>query len=155
VQRGYPVVVADRVSDGPKPQLVSSLGADYSVGEVGPLAAAADIVIECTGAPAVVVDVLVNTSADAIVCLTGVSSGGRTLRFDAGEVNREMVLGNAVVFGSVNANRRHYDAAAAALGAADPGWLARLVTRRVALEAFADAFERRPGDVKTLITFAT
>jgi threonine dehydrogenase-like Zn-dependent dehydrogenase len=155
VQRGYPVVVVDQVSDGPKPQLVAALGADYRVGEIGPLAAAADIVVECTGAPAVVLDVLANTSADAIVCLTGVSSGGRTVRFDAGEVNREMVLGNAVVFGSVNANRRHYEAAVGALGAADPGWLARLITRRVALDAFADAFERRPGDVKTLITFPT
>lgn len=155
VQRGYAVTVVDRVSDGPKPQLVTALGADYRVGAIGPLAAEADIVVECTGAPAVVVDVLTNTSANAIVCLTGVSSGGRTLRFDAGEVNREMVLGNAVVFGSVNANRRHYEGAVAALAAADPGWLARLVTRRVALEAFPDAFERRSGDVKTVITFLT
>jgi len=153
VQRGYPVVVADQVSDGPKPQLVAALGADYRVGDISRLAADADIVIECTGAAAVVLDVLANTSADAIACLTGVSSGGRTLRFDAGEVNREMVLGNAVVFGSVNANRRHYEAAVTALGAADPGWLAQLVTRRVALDAFADAFKRRPGDVKTVITF--
>ena len=155
VQRGYPVVVVDQVSDGPKPRLVADLGADYRVGEIGPLAATADIVIECTGAPAVVIDVLANTNADAIVCLTGVSSGGRTLRLDAGEVNREMVLGNAVVFGSVNANRRHYEAAVTALGSADPGWLARLVTRRVMLDAFADAFERRPGDVKTVITLST
>ena len=29
VQRGYPVVVVDRVSDGPKPRLVTDLGADY------------------------------------------------------------------------------------------------------------------------------
>ncbi len=155
VQRGYPVVVVDRVSDGPKPRLVADLGADYRVGEIGSLATSADIVIECTGGPDVVVDVLANTSADAIVCLTGVSSGGRTVRFDAGEVNREMVLGNAVVFGSVNANRRHYEAAASALGVADPDWLARLITRRVTLDAFADAFERHPGDIKTVITFST
>ena len=37
--------------------------------------------------------------------------GPGALPFHAGEVNREMVLGNAVVFGSVNANRRHYDTA--------------------------------------------
>ena len=74
--------------------------------------------------------------------------------FDAGEVNREMVLGNAVVFGSVNANRRHYEAGAEALSRGDPRWLARLVTRSVPLESFADALERRPDDVKTVITFA-
>ncbi len=64
-----------------------------------------------------------------------------------------MVLGNAVVFGSVNANRRHYDAAVNALLAADPSWLARLITRRVPLTSFADALEVWPGDVKTVITF--
>lgn len=68
-------------------------------------------------------------------------------------MNREMVLGNAVVFGSVNANRRHYDTAVGALLAADSHWLARLITRRVPLSSFADALEVRPGDVKTVVTF--
>ena len=155
VQRGHDVTVVDQVDDGPKPQLVTDLGAAYHRADLVPLAAAADIVIECTGAPSVVVEVLANTSAGAIICLTGVSSGGRTVRFDAGEVNREMVLDNAVVFGSVNANRRHYEAAAAALGIADDEWLGRLITRRVPLDRFGDALERRQGDVKTVITFAT
>ncbi len=65
-----------------------------------------------------------------------------------------MVLGNAVVFGSVNANRRHYDAATRALMSADPAWLARLITRRVPLASFADALDVRAGDVKTVITLA-
>lgn len=154
VQRGHEVHVADRVADGPKPALVADLGATYHQDAVADLAGTADVVIECTGVPQVVVAVLANTGPDAIVCLTGVSSGGRTVPFDVGEVNREMVLGNAVVFGSVNANRRHYDAGADALRRADPAWLARLLTRRVPLDAFADAFERRADDVKTVLTFA-
>ncbi|MEO7555988.1 MAG: glucose 1-dehydrogenase [Acidimicrobiales bacterium] len=153
-QKGYDVQVADRVTDGPKPALVNDLGARYHTEPVASLAASADIVIECTGAAQVVVDALTNTATNAIVCLTGVSSGGRALPFHAGEVNREMVLGNAVVFGSVNANRHHYDAAVGALLAADPSWLARLITRRVPLASFADALEVRPGDVKTVINFA-
>jgi threonine dehydrogenase-like Zn-dependent dehydrogenase len=154
VQQGHDVHVVDRVADGPKPALVADLGATYHTEAVASLAGMADIVVECTGVPQVVVDVLGHSGPDAIVCLTGVSSGGRTLRFDAGEVNREMVLDNAVVFGSVNANRRHYEAGAEALSKADEGWLARLVTRRVPLETFADALERRPDDVKTVITFS-
>ncbi|HVE47299.1 MAG TPA: glucose 1-dehydrogenase, partial [Acidimicrobiales bacterium] len=154
VQRDLDVHLVDRVTDGPKPQLVADLGATYNADTVAKLAGMADVVIECTGAPQVVLDVLANTAPDAIVCLTGVSSGGRTLQFDAGEVNREMVLGNAVVFGSVNANRRHYEAGAGALSTADPRWLAGIVTRKVPLESFADALERRPDDVKTVITFA-
>lgn len=154
VQQGYDVHVADQVTDGPKPQLVADLGATYHAEAVGPLAALADVVVECTGVTEVVLDVLGNTAPDAVVCLTGVSSGGRTVPFDAGGLNREMVLGNAVVFGSVNANRRHYQAGADALRDADPQWLARLVTRRVPLDSFADALVRRADDVKTVITFA-
>ena len=153
-QKGLEVHVVDRVSDGPKPQLVADLGATYHAEAIASLAATADVVVECTGAPQVVVEVLANTAPDAIICLTGVSSGGRTLQFDAGEVNREMVLGNAVVFGSVNANRRHYEAGADALNRADQRWLGRLITRRVPLESFADALERHLDDVKTVIPFA-
>ena len=55
-----------------------------------------------------------------------------------------MVLENDVVFGSVNANRRHYRAAAEALAKADKDWLARLITRRVPLARWQEAFEQRP-----------
>jgi threonine dehydrogenase-like Zn-dependent dehydrogenase len=153
VQKGYEVAVIDQVENGPKPRLVADVGATYRSDAIASAAAIADIVIECTGVPQVIVDVMANTTPDAIVCLTGVSSAGRTLAFDAGEVNRELVLGNAVVFGSVNANRRHYEAAAEALAGADPAWLSRLITRRVPLGSFADALERRPDDVKTVIAF--
>ena len=52
-----------------------------------------------------------------------------------------MVLENDVVFGSVNANRRHYRAAADALAKADKDWLGRLITRRVPLDRWQEAFE--------------
>jgi hypothetical protein len=68
--------------------------------------------------------------------------------------NRNMVLNNGAVFGSVNANLRHYRMAADALSRADPRWLARLITRRVPLVRFADAFDHRKGDIKTVIEFA-
>ena len=72
--------------------------------------------------------------------IAGVSTGGHTISVDEGALNRSMVLENVAVVGSVNANRRHYEAAAVALAAADPAWLARLVNRRVPLaqwQAFA------------------
>ena len=58
-------------------------------------------------------------------------------------LNRDIVLENDVVFGSVNANRRHYEAAAAALAAADRAWLERLITRRVPLDRWRDALTRQ------------
>jgi glucose 1-dehydrogenase len=70
---------------------------------------------------------------------------------DPGALNRELVLENELVFGTVNANRRHYQAAAAALADTDPSWLERLITRRVPLSRWADALQRRPDDVKVVI----
>ena len=66
-------------------------------------------------------------------------------------LNRELVLENELVFGTVNANRRHYQAAAAGLAKADQSWLERLISRRVPLDRWSDALQRRPDDVKAVI----
>ena len=94
---------------------------------------------------------MTNVGTGGVVCLTGVSSGGHTIEVDEGLLNRSMVLENVAVVGSVNANRRHYEAAAAALAGADRAWLERLVTRRVPLERWHEALERHPDDVKVVI----
>ena len=151
-QRGYDVHVLDRVESGAKPKLVRDLGATYHAGDFGKLEP--DIVIECTGAASVVLDVLNSNAPEGVVCLAGVSSGGHKLQFDIGALNRAMVLENDVIFGSVNANRRHYRAAADALAKADKDWLGRLITRRVPLDCWHEAFEQRADDVKTVLDFS-
>ena len=65
-----------------------------------------------------------------------------------------MVLQNNVVVGSVNANKRHWYKAAQVLARADRAWLDRLITRRERPEAFMQALQRRPDDVKVVIQFA-
>jgi glucose 1-dehydrogenase len=152
-QRGLEVHVLDRATEGPKPQLVADLGGHYhassvaeAVGECEP-----EVIIEATGVGQLVFDAMKNTAAAGIVCLTGVSPAGRDLTVDAGAINRDIVLENDVVFGSVNANRRHYEMAADALARADRSWLERLITRRVPLERFQEALDRRPDDVKVVI----
>jgi threonine dehydrogenase-like Zn-dependent dehydrogenase len=151
VQRGLDVHVFDRVTDGPKPGLVHDLGATYHSESVPESKIEADVVIECTGVASVIVDVLTHNATNAIVCLTGVSSTDHRIPLDVGGLNRHAVLENDVVFGSVNANRRHYQQGVQALRAADQGWLSRLISRRVKLENFADGFARRPDDVKIVI----
>lgn len=150
-QRGLELHILDRNTRGPKPDLARALGATYHDGDLGKLAP--DVVIECTGAGEVVLDAMSRTAPQGIVCLAGVSSGGHKLKFDVGDLNRNMVLENDVVFGSVNANRRHYAAAAAALAKADKDWLARLITRKVPLSRWREAFEPRADDVKVALDF--
>lgn len=150
-QRGLDVHVLDRLTAGPKPGLVADLGAAYHVGAVREACPRADIIIECTGVDSLVFDVFGVLTPDGIVCLTGVSSGGRAIAVDVGALNRSMVLENAVVFGSVNANRRHYEAAADALARADRSWLEGMITRRVSLEHWHDALVRGRDDIKPII----
>jgi glucose 1-dehydrogenase len=153
VQRGLEVHVLDRNDSGPKPDLTNALGAHYHNTSVEDVAKAVnpDIIVEATGAPEVVFDVMEHNAAFGIVCLTGVSPTGRNLTVDAGSLNRDIVLENDVVFGTVNANLHHYGLAAEALGRADRGWLERMISRRVPLEDFEQALEKQPDDVKVVL----
>jgi len=100
---------------------------------------------------ALVFHAIEHTGPSGVMCLTGIASSDRKVPLDASSLNKEMVLNNTVVFGSVNAGRRHYEQAAEALAAADPGWLERMVSRWVPLNRWPEALERKPDDVKTVI----
>ncbi|TDQ53106.1 glucose 1-dehydrogenase [Actinorugispora endophytica] len=152
-QRGLDVHVLDRVGAGAKPGLVAGLGAAYHTAPVSEVTARTrpDVVIEATGAPDVVLNVVADNARAGIVCLTGVSSGGPRTGVDAGALNRGIVLENDVVFGSVNANLRHYGLAALALARADRSWLERMITRRLPLDRALEAFEPDGDEVKTVI----
>ena len=139
------------MTDGRKPQLVRDLGADYFSGSLDDLPCRPDVVIECTGVGQLVFDLLTRTAPNAITCLTGISSGSRTLEAAADAINKSLVLDNDVVVGSVNANRRHYELAVEALGKADREWLAGLVTRRVPMAEWPKALERADDDVKVVV----
>lgn len=153
VQRGFEVHVLDQVTDGPKPQLVEDLGATYHCGDIASAMgkARADAILEATGVGKLVFDAMDHLAPGGIVCLTGLSPAGGTLPVEAGTINRNLVLQNNAVLGSVNANHRHYQAAAEALAAADRAWLERMITRRVPLERYAEALESKPDDVKVVI----
>jgi threonine dehydrogenase-like Zn-dependent dehydrogenase len=153
VQRGLEVRLFDRASGGVKPVIARQLGADYAHDGLEDILAREppDIVIECTGADEVVLDVMRFNAPGAVACLLGVSASGRKHSLDVGALNRSLVLENDVVFGSVNANRRHYQLAVEALASADPAWLRQLITRRVALEDWRTGFERETDDIKIVI----
>jgi threonine dehydrogenase-like Zn-dependent dehydrogenase len=154
VQRGLEVHVLDRVTAGRKPAMVAALGATYHSSSVAEVTAGipVDVIIEATGVGSVVFEAMTDTNPYGILCLTGVSPIGRRLTVDAGATNRELVLENDVVVGSVNANLRHYRAAAEALAKADLRWLEGLISRRVPLDRFAEAFAPDPDDIKVVLT---
>jgi threonine dehydrogenase-like Zn-dependent dehydrogenase len=154
-ERKLEVHVFDRHLSGHKPQLIEALGGkryfslDEALEQSQP-----DVVMECTGAEAVIAALLGRTAPAGIVCLLGVSAPGHRVDVDIGAINRTTVLDNDVVFGSVNANRDHYQHAVQALMSADRNWLGGLITRRVPVERWSEALEHREGDIKTIIEFS-
>ena len=85
------------------------------------------------------------------------NGGSRKLEVSADHLNLEMVLSNKVVFGTVNANRRHFELGVRHLREIEvrwPGLLSRMITRRLPLKDFADALERSPDHVKSIVELA-
>jgi threonine dehydrogenase-like Zn-dependent dehydrogenase len=151
VQRGLKVHVFDLKTSGLKPELVESVGATYHSTSLTESSLQPNIIIECSGAPTAVADALTVGAPGRVSCLIGFSAIDQEMAINIGALNLRTVLDNKVVVGSVNANRRHYDQAAHALASACPDWLARLITRRVPLAEFAEAFTRHPDDVKVVL----
>jgi len=155
IQRGYDTYVVDLVAEGRKPDMVRQLGASYfHVGDLGEAADEADIIIECTGYVKTLLEAGPQHVRQRIICLTGVSAAGAESTVDAGVLNRNMVLQNSVLFGSVNANRRHYELGAEALAQADPRWLAGLITRQIPLGQWDEGYVRGPDDIKAVLDFS-
>lgn len=153
VQRGHELHVFDRVTGGPKPDLVRELGGVYHGGD---LAAVADLAPNVYGDTRRVSggaghDAAVGPQRDCLPDRAFVS--GAAARSGCGGLNRSLVLQANVVFGSVNANRAHYEIGGGGAREANPRWLMKMITRRVPLDRWREAYERRPEDMKVVIDF--
>ena len=153
-QRGLETHVVDVVREGPKPHLARELGATYHSTPLRELEGlGADVVIECTGLGQVVVGAMRAAAPNGVGALVGISSHEETVEFSLERANKRMALANGVIFGSVNAARRHYEQAAVALAAAPPNWLDQLITRHVDMARWPDALQKEPDDIKVVVDF--
>ena len=162
--RGLDVTVAARELEGSfKDRLLAEAGIRYTStasiplpdlpGTTGPI----DLVFEATGATSVVFPAMRMLAPDGVCILSSVTGGTEPVTVDVAGWNREMVLGNRVAFGTVNAGRAHFESGARDLGIAEgrmPGWLSRLVTRRLPFTDVASALVRRHEDIKTVLVFS-
>src|SRR5256885_2485558 len=120
MQRGFDVHVMDRNEGGPKPALVKELGATYQRRLPG---FEPDIVIECTGSPAVIVQAVTGSPPGSIGCLTRL--GGRQLdaQIDIAKLNQMMVVADRAELVTVNAYLLHFHVLAKSLPLAHRAWL--------------------------------
>jgi threonine dehydrogenase-like Zn-dependent dehydrogenase len=154
-QKGLDVHLLDHSESLLKRRLVRALGATYHAEGLESLnGLKPDILMECTGAASVVRDAFARTASAGIVCLVSVTAPGHEFGVDIGALNRTMVLDNETVFGTVNANRAHYEMAGEVLRRADKAWLDRLITRREPVEQWTQALEQQDDDIKVIVDFS-
>jgi threonine dehydrogenase-like Zn-dependent dehydrogenase len=159
--RGLDAHVIAREPEGDlRARLVRKLGATYhQVAEQTFFDVAAgmppiDLAIEATGAASVVFGAMQILGRNGVLCLLSVTSGNKTAEQPIDKINQRIVLGNQIVFGSVNANPRHF-----ATGVKDfaliekqwPGVLKQLITDRLPWDDFRAWFGERGAGIKSTL----
>ena len=158
--RGLRVVVAGREpATDLRAQVAMQMGAEYlattsTVLEVVEKFGRPDLVLEATGSSHVVFDAMEMLGPNGVLCLLSVTGGSSMHEEPIDRINQLLVLGNQVVFGSVNANPRHF-----AQGVEDfvtiekqwPGTMVRLLTNRVPWQDFKSWFTQRGSGIKSTL----
>ena len=162
--RGLEVhVYATTPEDDDRARLIGSLGAAYHDVHRHPIAHLADelgqidFILEATGVSSVAFEAAGAVGVNGVVCLVGVSGGTGQIQIPGDVLNLRLVLGNRLVFGSVNANRRYFEMGVRHFQDGEgrwPGIFEKLITRRVPFKDFRSALDRRPTDIKTLLTIS-
>ena len=159
--RGLRTVVVGREAPTDfRAQIAKSLGAEYlsvankTLSDVPKETGYPDIVIEATGVSRVVFDAMEILGPNAVLCLLSVTGGDTMNPEPIDLINQRLVLGNQVVFGSVNANPRHFK-----MGVKDfvsinkkwPGVMSRLLTDRIPWENHKKWFVERGSGIKSTL----
>jgi threonine dehydrogenase-like Zn-dependent dehydrogenase len=129
-------------------ELVEALDARYKSTHELPLPQAAekygpfDLIFEATGASSVAFEGMEALGKNGVLVLTGISGADRTIEVPGDRILNGFVLGNKVVVGTVNANRRYFERSVQDVALAQaryPGWLGRLLTHPVrGLDGYAE-----------------
>jgi len=121
-------------------EIVAGMGATYVSTTQTPLKELAaktgmpDLIIEATGHSGVVFESMEVLGKNGVLCLTSITGGQRHVQVPSDKVNLDFVLGNKVVFGTVNANREYFEMGVKSLATAEleyPGLISKILTHKV------------------------
>ena len=121
-------------------ELVEALGAHYVSTKQRDLARIAedfgplDIIFEATGFSPLAFEAMRHLGKNGVLVLTSVTGGDKEIEIPSDAINLDVVLGNKVIVGSVNASRANFEQGVSDMALAQArfrGWLGRLLTHRV------------------------
>ena len=147
--------------DEPEARIAQDTGASYASSENFTLEQLSarigrniDLIVETTGSAHMILRSMFVLGTNGVLSLLGISAGQTQLTLCMDCLNLRIVLGNKVVFGSVNANRSYFEMGATDMLAFErnwPGLLGRLITRREPILAGAKMLDKKPGDIKVVV----
>jgi threonine dehydrogenase-like Zn-dependent dehydrogenase len=141
-------------------QIVESLGAEYvcvankALLDVPKETGFPDLVIEATGVSRVVFDAMEIMGSNGVLCLLSVTGGDTVNAEPIDRINQRLVLGNQVVFGSVNANPRHFKQGVKDFVTINRRWpnvMNRLLTDRIPWANHKKWFTERGSGIKSTL----
>jgi len=152
-------LLARKELEGVRAEIVTRTGMTYlrddiSFERIRSMHGEMDIILEGTGFSPLAFHSLPVLHANGSMCLLGIPVGSHTVTINGSQLFSKMVLGNQVLFGSVNANRKYFEMGLEEMRKIEnqyPGLLAKLITQRLAMADFKKAFEPYPGHIKTVV----
>jgi threonine dehydrogenase-like Zn-dependent dehydrogenase len=154
------VVVSREPAADRRARLAKQLGADYvqvagiRLASLVEVTGRPDIILEATGSAHVVFAAMEMLATNGVLCLLSVTGGEGSAEVPIDRINQQLVLGNQVVFGSVNANLSHFAQGVKDMVAIErtrPGALARLLTARLPWTDHRRWFAERGDGIKTTL----
>ena len=105
-----------------------------------------DAIFECTGFSPIAFQAMEALNQNGVLILSSVTGGDRKIDgVPSDKINQEFVLGNRLMFGTVNANREHFEMGVKDLALSEAmyqGWLKKMLTNKVeGLENYQKVFD--------------
>ncbi|MCH8295867.1 glucose 1-dehydrogenase, partial [Candidatus Poribacteria bacterium] len=132
--------VARTAAPNAKSRLIEELDARYissseqTLDEITEAHGPFDIIFEATGSAQVAFKSMEMLAKNGVLILTSITGGDASVKIPGDKVNLDFVLGNKVMFGTVNAHREYFELGVKDFAHAETeysGWLEKLLTHPV------------------------
>jgi len=151
--------VATRPKDSLKASIIEKIGGTYVNANDQPITGLGrfDLILEETGVAALAAEAQGLLNNNGVLCLLGIYRPNLATQ-DIGHSYDDIVLGNKITFGSVNANRRYFVSGIQDFKTIQqkfPGILKSMFTKVVAPSNYLQAYSPTKDDIKSVIDFQT
>jgi len=158
--RGLDVTaVATRPKDSLKARIVEKIGGTYVNANDQPITGLGkfDLILEETGVASLAAEAQGLLNNNGVLCLLGIYRPNLATQ-DIGHSYDDIVLGNKITFGSVNANKRYFLSGIQDFKTIQqrfPGVLKSMFTKMVGPSNYSQAYSPTKDDIKSVIDFQT